>query len=487
MTTKTKKSVSRRNFLILGSAAVGTAAIAGTTYSILNQHQNGVPGAEPQRLVSKNGILDINLVAAVTKKVIDGKTVNVLTYNGQTPGPTWVAKPGDEVHVAFTNKLGESTNLHTHGLHVSPEGNSDNPFIEIRDGETFKYKYQVPHTHKEGTFWYHPHHHGMAAKQVFGGLYGAIIIENEQTPQVEADRVLVISDIAFSNDGNIAGVNAMSKMMGREGSLLLVNGGIQPEMQAKSGAIERWRIVNACTSRNLDLTVLGAAAKILGLDGNKYSELRDLNRVTIAPGNRLELLVTLSNRTASLNYTTVPHPDAMGMMGSSQTYADYPLLTVKPNSQVASVTSAAAVFTSPLDLRKETVMVKRTFKLWMPGMNNMMSMMGSGIEGQFKINGQAFDMNRIDTVTSKGSVEEWTLVNESTMNHPFHLHVWDQQILSTPVGIVADVEYQDVVNVPAKSQVVVRVKFDDFSGMSVYHCHILDHEDLGMMGIINAI
>ena len=194
------------------------------SYSLLNPTNQAQGGLEPERLVSKNGALNISLVAAMTSKVINGKTAKVMTYNGTSPGPTWVAKPGDVITVDFTNNLGDSTNLHTHGLHVSPEGNSDNPFIEVKDGETFTYKYQIPENHKEGTFWYHPHHHGMAAPQVFAGLYGAIIIENDETPKVEEDRVVIISDISIASDGNVAGANMMSKMMGREGEVLLVNG-----------------------------------------------------------------------------------------------------------------------------------------------------------------------------------------------------------------------------------------------------------------------
>ncbi len=487
MSNKTKKQLSRRNFLAIGGAVAGTAAIAGVLYSLLNPTNQAQSGSEPERLVSKNGALGISLVAAMTSKVINGKTAKVMTYNGTSPGPTWVAKPGDVITVDFTNNLGDSTNLHTHGLHVSPEGNSDNPFIEVKDGETFTYKFQIPENHKEGTFWYHPHHHGMAAPQVFAGLYGAIIIENDETPKVEEDRVVIISDISIASDGNVAGANMMSKMMGREGEVLLVNGQVQPVMEPKMWSVERWRIINSCTSRNLDLALTGAKAMVLGIDGNKYSQPRDLKRVTIAPGNRVDLLVTVTDKEASLTYTTVPHPDAMGMMGSATEYKDYPLVKFQPSKAAASIASLAPMSFVQPDLRSLPVSAKRTFKLWMPSMNNMMDMMSTGLEGHFTINGKPFDGTRIDTSSAANSVEEWTLVNESTMDHPFHLHVWDQQLVSVPNRLIQEVEYQDVVNIPAKSKVVVRVQFSDYAGMSVYHCHILDHEDLGMMGIINVI
>ena len=105
----------------------------------------------------------------------------------------------------------------------------------------------------------------------------------------------------------------------------------------------------------------------------------------------------------------------------------------------------------------------------------------------FTIDGKAFDPARIDTVVQGGSVEEWTLTNTSPMDHPVHLHVWPMQIVEQDGGAVNGVLWQDVVNVPAKNSIRVRIPFDDFTGKTVYHCHILDHEDGGMMGIVNAI
>ena len=108
MSNKTKKQLSRRHFLAIGGAVAGTAAIAGVSYSLLNPTNQAQGGLEPERLVSKNGALNISLVAAMTSKVINGKTAKVMTYNGTSPGPTWVAKPGDVITVDFTNNLGDS-------------------------------------------------------------------------------------------------------------------------------------------------------------------------------------------------------------------------------------------------------------------------------------------------------------------------------------------------------------------------------------------
>lgn len=114
----------------------------------------------------------------------------------------------------------------------------------------------------------------------------------------------------------------------------------------------------------------------------------------------------------------------------------------------------------------------------MGGMGNM--------NGGFTINGEAFNMDVINTSVTLGTIEEWKIINATTMDHPFHLHVWPMQILSIGGQTISGIQYQDVVNVPAQSHSVVRIHFDEFEGNAVYHCHILDHEDQGMMGIIEA-
>ena len=487
-------AISRRNLLIAGG--IGAAAVAATATALtLEQasvNANKPTLLEPPMLRSKDGLLELTLTASYMDRTVDGKNVRMMAYNGTVPGPTIQVAPGDKLRIKFVNQLGEMTNLHTHGLHVSPEGNSDNPMVMIQDGETFQYEYEIPSDHPTGTFWYHPHHHGQVANQVYAGLYGAIIVAS---PMGGDSRTLVISDTSFATDGSVAGANMMSIMMGREGDVLMVNGATQP-WGSMDRVTERWRIINACTSRNLSLTVSGGRATMLTRDGHHLSG-SDLNApasdVFLSPGNRMDVLVTNTGGDISLNYTTVAHPDSMGMGGmglNTTTYRKYPLVTFKDTGVSHTDTllflDSARVFE---DLRSSTPKTTREFVLNMPGMAGMMGMMSGGrsaLQGQFTINGQSFDASRIDTATKLGDVEEWTIINQSTMAHPFHLHVWPMQILNENGTDVGPVRYQDVVNIPAKGRVTVRLKFADFAGTSVYHCHILDHEDLGMMGLIQV-
>lgn len=189
---------------------------------------------EPEVMRSQDGLLRVELVAAPRETTIAGRPARVLTYNGTLPGQTWRARPGDRIEVLLRNELDTPTNLHTHGLLVSPRDNGDNPFISVDPGQTFEYRFDLPEDHPTGVFWYHPHRHGTVADQIFGGLYGALIVEGDEVP-ASRERVLIVSDITLDLDGAIAPVLAPEVMMGREGDLVLVNGQHRPELTARPG------------------------------------------------------------------------------------------------------------------------------------------------------------------------------------------------------------------------------------------------------------
>jgi FtsP/CotA-like multicopper oxidase with cupredoxin domain len=152
----------------------------------------------------------------------------------------------------------------------------------------------------------------------------------------------------------------------------------------------------------------------------------------------------------------------------------------EPGSPHSAVTARPA----PDDLRSEAVAARRRLILAMGGGPGGM---GGGMGGmRFTINGREYSGARTDTVVAAGSVEEWTLVNTSPMDHPFHLHVWPMQLIEDNGRVLDSVDLRDVVNVRANGRATVRIAFRDFSGRSVYHCHILDHEDQGMMGVIEV-
>jgi FtsP/CotA-like multicopper oxidase with cupredoxin domain len=229
--------LSRRQ-LLAGALAGGTLAAAGAAGIWWTGRPPGAGGpsaVEPQILASADGLLQLTLDAAPTRVPMGGRQASVLAFNGTVPGPTLRLRPGDILRVRLANRLSAPTNLHVHGLHVSPTGIGDNPFVAIEPGDAFDYEFKLPADHPPGTYWYHPHHHGHAADQVAAGLYGAILVEDRDPLAVTRDRVLVVSDLSLDEAGHPAQVSAMEQMMGREGELVLVNGAVPTPVDGGPG------------------------------------------------------------------------------------------------------------------------------------------------------------------------------------------------------------------------------------------------------------
>ena len=204
--------ISRRNALILGGVGVGGVAIGGTAF-VVNQKKGrraasedapGVALVQPEELRSSGGVLTVSLESSSQKVSIAGRDVRALSYNGGVPGPTLRVRAGDTLNISLRNGLADPSNLHVHGLHVSPENNGDNMFVMIEAGASFDYQYKLPTNHPPGVYWYHPHHHGYVADQVFGGLYGAIIVEDPE--EIAATHSHSEYQLAASGDGRRAEV-----------------------------------------------------------------------------------------------------------------------------------------------------------------------------------------------------------------------------------------------------------------------------------------
>lgn len=479
--------ISRRRALQLG--ALGTAGVVVGGWGLARQLTGlgsaapagggGVLGSPPE-LRSRGDVLEVELEAAPRTVTVGGERVTMLGYADGASGPTLRLRPGDRLAIRLRNRLEEATNLHVHGLHVSPEGNGDNPFVTIEPGEHFDYSYQLPPDHPAGSYWYHPHLHGTVADQVFGGLYGAIVVEEDTPVPVARERVLIISDVSFDGAGNVRRASRPERMMGREGELLLVNGQIQPVLEGRPGERERWRVVNACASRYLRLAVGGQRLQLLGMDLDRSARPSEVDEVVLVPGNRADLLVTLHAGTAAVR-TLGYDRGGMGMMTSGAASGPVTLATLAVAGDAVAEGAALPDAPTPRDLRTGDVDRRRELTMAM-GMGRGMGMGAMS----FTIDGREFDHERTDQRVDAGAVEEWTIRNTSPMDHPFHLHVWPMQIVEERGTAVEEPRWRDVVDIPAGGQVVVRIPFEDFAGRTVYHCHILDHEDLGMMGVVEA-
>ncbi|MGB3650321.1 MAG: multicopper oxidase domain-containing protein, partial [Rivularia sp. (in: cyanobacteria)] len=166
------KKINRRQFLALAGAGAGGAIVTSCVRSNSSQPSPKVslkPAIDlPKLHKSSNGLLEVDLEASYRPVKLGDKQAYLLAYNGQVPAPRLEANPGDKVRIKFTNNLSNPTNLHQHGLHIPPTGNADNVFLNIKPGATFNYEFTIPKNHPAGTFWYHPHRHGLVAEQLFG-------------------------------------------------------------------------------------------------------------------------------------------------------------------------------------------------------------------------------------------------------------------------------------------------------------------------------
>ncbi|WP_134773237.1 multicopper oxidase family protein [Ornithinimicrobium flavum] len=500
------RPVTRRTALAMGSLGLAGTVVGGTGLwrDLTTPGAPGDPGGElvePEVLVSSGGRLEVSLQARLGTHEVAGRQARTMGYNGGVPGPTLRLRPGDLLRIELDNQLDHVTNLHVHGLHVSPEGAGDNVFVEIAPGESRQYEYQLPEDHPTGVYWYHPHHHGSVADQVFAGLYGAIVVEEDDPPAVDRERVLVVSDITLSQDGSVVGPSMPERMMGREGELLLLDGQVEPVLTARGGDRERWRVVNACSSRFVSLRLPGqdGTARVVGRDVGRLPTPVGLEEVVLAPGNRMDLLVDLAEGESELVAVPVDRGQMMGgMMGSAVGPEDSERVLARLEVGRGGRSSAGEAGEAGdgadggsasllADLRDAQVDRRRELTMEMSMGGGMMGGgRGPGGMMDLTIDGRSFDPDRVDQRVRLGTVEEWTIGNVGPMDHPFHLHVWPMQVLDVDGQAPTDPLWLDVVNVPAGGSVTVRVRFADFGGRTVYHCHILDHEDLGMMGTIVA-
>ncbi|MGI9252345.1 MAG: multicopper oxidase family protein, partial [Thermomicrobiales bacterium] len=320
--------------------------------------------------------------------------------------------------------------------------------------QQFQYEFRIPANHPAGTYWYHPHHHGDSAAQVNAGLAGAIIIEGglDQTPGVRGlpERLFLLQ--------------APSRL-DRTATPITVNGKIGPVFSLAPGATERWRLINASATEFIQISVSGHALNLIAIDGNALSAVRSVTSYLLPPGGRIEALV----RTQSAgSYAVSMLP--WGRRPRSQTLATM-------NVAGAPVTAAplpTTLATVP-SLASATVAARRTFEFQL-NRNGM----------PVSINDLVFDMNRVDVTAALGSVEEWTLRNPTLDTHPFHIHVNAFQVMRIN-GVAQPVTWMDTVPLPPKGEVVIRIPFADFTGKSVFHCHLLNHEDQGMMMMFEVV
>ena len=417
--------------------------------------------------------------------MIGGRSAQLYTYNGLAQAPRLVVKPGDAVRLRLENRLAQTTNLHYHGLHIPPSGNADNSFLRIPPGETQTYEFQIPADHPAGTYWYHPHAHPNAADQVSRGLAGVLLVRGglDDIAAIAAmpERILVLQDFRLNLNGEIANPSMMERMQGREGNFITISGEVNPTIPISPNGWIRLRILNASASRYFRLHIEGHPMFLLAVDGGALPSPQVLSEVLLTPGERVEVAVYGERAAGSFRIVSLPYDRHSGediggmmggMMGRGTTAAQPSALPL-----AGLLYEGTAVHSD--DLPNQLIAVEPLPPSDLPVRHITL---GQGMHMTFTINGKAFNERRIDVSEQVGTIADWEFINNTGMDHPMHIHTNSFQVLDGAGSAVP--AWKDTVNVRANSRIQVRSRFEDYTGLSVFHCHILDHEDLGMMATL---
>jgi FtsP/CotA-like multicopper oxidase with cupredoxin domain len=477
--------LNRRQFIALSTAGVGTALAAHWIFRS-NRYSTAISPsiALAKQYQSSEGLLELDLEAGEHSVNISGKSAQLMTYNGQIPSPRLEVNPGDTVRINFTNNLSQSTNIHYHGLHIPITGNADNVFLHIPRGERLTYEFNIAKNHPAGLFWYHPHLHGLVAEQLFGGLAGLFVVRGEldEIPEVKTavEQFVILQDFALDNRGNRIPDSQLSIMTGREGNIITVNGEVNPNFAIPTGKLLRLRILNASPSRFYQLSLENHPFYLIATDGGALTKPVELTELLLTPGERADILIQPSQEPRQYRLLNLPYQRVgMGMMGGGMmgrgmmrgNFNNEPqlLATVSYQAKTTPTLPTKLIAVEPLP----TAPKMRRFQL------NHGMIPGQGMV--FLFNGQPYQSQRIDTSVQLNTIEDWEIMNTGMMDHPFHVHGNPFQIISRNGQPEPYLAWRDVALVKQGESVVIRMAFRDFAGKTVYHCHILDHEDLGMM------
>jgi len=440
-------------------------------------------------------------------QVLEGNPTNLINRERSYLGPIIKVHQGQKVRIRFTNNIPDETIVHWHGLHV-PAVMDGHPRFVIPQGETYIYEFEV--RNRAGTYWYHPHPHGRTGPQVYGGMAGLFIVSDEEEkaaglPSGEYDIPLVIQDRAFDNDNQLVYMSGhmMERMNGFLGDWILVNGHPDFILPVATRAY-RLRLLNGSNSRIYKLAWQdGSPLSVIGTDGGLLEKPVYRRYVMLGPGERIELWVDFSRYPVDSETALVSLPfDAGmmggrrmgrgmmggGMMGSSQSLpngAGFPIFKVHVNRSEKATLSLPERLSTIERYRTAEAVNSRYPKIFQLLMRHM----------AWSINGRTFQMEAVagDERVETNSMEVWEFVNEGggmgmmdmmNMPHPIHLHGKQFQVLErwgvTHNGYV-DEGWKDTVLLMPGERIKLLVRFEDYPGLFLYHCHNLEHEDMGMM------
>ncbi len=557
---------------------------------------------QPPEINSHNGVLKTILETLIATNFIENSDtddfdqVNTLTYNGGLIGPTLRINPGDSIQINLVNNFPDNpenqrlgafpkdpftTNFHTHGLTVSPNGISDNVFRLMVPGSMNAIQVDVGDDHQSGTFWYHPHKHGSVSFQFFGGMAGFIIIEGgpgdlNEVPEIAAAKevLMAFSVIRTDANGDVPFVNQDATQFSSDNGAtnglwstyltstfyFVTNGVTNPTLKMRPGEVQRWRLLDAASGETLPIALEGHSLNVIANDGINVLEMLTLDTgepYVMGAGNRVDVLVKAGEpgtyQLQVLNpggsYSVTPQGIAPGprtaRIGNDFPSVTYPVtlatIVVEGNEMNMDLPSGPLPQTSGIPTRQQMLNTppdeERNIAFELCGQRGRMA----DPENRLPSCGWYFDLYdadywggteftsllmardaddtgipnpvvdpelpRIDYQKEglfsgdeilfsnmfAGNFEEWTIINRTFSDHPFHIHVNPFLITHVNGEALAEPEWRDTILIPAATgstninetdygTVTFRTFYDPvYSGSFVFHCHILTHEDVGMM------
>jgi FtsP/CotA-like multicopper oxidase with cupredoxin domain len=412
--------------------------------------------------------------------VIRIKLVNDLPPN-RDPMPAYIDQPH---HL-------NTTNFHFHGSHVSPSGIADNVMRSMEPGQSYDIEIALPADHTTGTYWYHPHHHGSADIQMASGMAGTIIIEGDfdKIPEIAAarDRLLVLGEVVFDALGTVESFDTLFP----ETALRFhtVNGQRAPTIEMQPGEVQRWRLLHAGYQDDMFLALEGHELHPIARDGIALErvgqgtirtadhENDDPSGLLIGPGQRIDVLVQ-AGKPGTYQLRVLPYDQGYPSPAG-------PVARVVVAGEPKGMKLPTKLLPSPLTrIRDDEVTGARqlTFAAEHPANDAA----GHWREFKFLVDGRTFDMNRVDQRVRLGAVEEWTLVNLHFHDHIFHIHTNPFQLTKVNGKPLPEPVWLDTAVLPRNGSLTFRSRFLDFTGRYMLHCHMMNHEELGMMQVVEV-
>lgn len=478
-----------------------------------------VDGELSVRLTGKPGVVDMRAP----------KLVRTYTFDGIVPGYTWEIRPGDTLKIDLRNRLPKlpqmpvrmdrphqwtNTNLHTHGLHVSPAGNADNVFVDIPPDEDFQYEIDVPSDHPAGSFWYHPHRHGGVTQQLRGGMAGLLIVRGDldEIEEIAAarEKVMVLQAIELGDEyallDPIPDPKPSEAFFPRTNVLYTVNGVLTPRLRMYPGEVQRWRLLNAAEGKFMSLQLKEHDFNVLAWDGLTLPAPEPSNVLMLSAGNRVEVmvkagkpgvydLVLTPGSSQKPNIPGMPPSGGEGPAGGAMSMPGFP---VPPNEF-----TKRTILTIEVSGHGPSMSLPTALPAWDPPMLPIARRHHLAFTVQrkpdnefvnFGIDGKPFNPAEPPYQVPIDTAEEWTLTNAPDPKlmdhaHVFHIHTNPFKVTKRNGKVLSPPLWRDtyVLTKSSGDSITFESNFVDYTGKFVEHCHVISHEDLGMMSSVEVV